>query len=82
MINYGINANTTNNTFGIYINGINNPNTNLETTSSNLSPSTSIILELNTNDTISLGAINTSPTSPLILQINTINAYITITSLD
>lgn len=82
LINYGIKSTTIGNTIGIYINGVNNPNTNIETQTSDLTPSSSIILDLNVNDTITLGAINASTSAPLTLQNNTINAYITIISLD
>lgn len=82
MINYGIKSTTIGNTIGIYINGINNANTNLETIISDLNPSSSIILELKDNDTITLGAVNASSSIPLTLQNNTINAYVTVTSLD
>lgn len=82
MINYGLKSTTIGNTFGLYVNGINNTNTNIETTISDLSPSASIILELNQNDSLTLGAVNASINQPLTLQTNTINAYITIISLD
>lgn len=82
LINYGIKSTTTGNVIGIYINGTNNNNTNLETIISNLNPSGSIILNLNNNDVITLGAVNASNDNPLILQDNTINAYIAIISLD
>ena len=82
IINYGIRSSTINNTIGIYINGINSPNTNLDTLISDLNPSASIILNLNANDVITLGAVNASETTPLTLQNNTINAYITIISID
>ena len=80
-INYGIKSNTSGNIIGIYINGINNSNTNIETTS-NSTTSNTIILNLNSSDTISLGVINATNNSPLNLQDNTISAYITIISLD
>ena len=80
-INYGIKSTTIGNIIGIYINGNNNTNTNLETITNNLNPTGSIILNLNTNDVISLGVVNASNAS-LTLQDNTINAYITIISLD
>jgi len=82
MINYGIKSTTIGNIIGIYINGVNNTNTNLETLISDLNPSSSIILELNSNDTITLGAVNASIGIPLTLQTNTINSYITVMSLD
>lgn len=82
LINYGIKSTTIGNIIGIYINGVNNTNTNLETIISDLNPSSSIILELNANDVITLGAINTSESTPLTLQNNTINAYIAVVSLD
>ena len=82
MINYGIKSTTIGNTIGIYINGNNNTNTNLQTIISDLNPSSSIILQLNANDAITLGAVNASESIPLTLQDNTINAYITIISLD
>ena len=82
LINYGIKSTTIGNEIGIYINGINNTNTNVETLISDLNPSSSIILELNANDNITLGAVNANASSPLTLQNNTINAYITIISLD
>lgn len=82
MINYGIKSTTISNIIGIYINGINNTNTNLETIISDLNPASSIILNLNANDVITLGAVNASESAPLTLQNNTINAYITIISLD
>jgi hypothetical protein len=81
LINYGIQTETANNTIGIYINGINNNNTNITTTENNLSKNASIILNLNTNDTITLGAVDASITQ-LTLQENTINAYLTIISID
>ena len=82
MINYGIKSTTIGNTIGIYINGVNNSNTNLETIISDLNPSSSIILELNENDVITLGTVNASISAPLTLQNNTINAFVTIISLD
>lgn len=82
LINYGIKSTTIGNTIGIYINGVNNINTNIETLISDLNPSSSIILDLNATDVITLGAVNASVSSPLTLQNNTINAYITIISLD
>ena len=82
MINYGIKSTTIENTLGLYINGTNNQNTNIETTINDLNPSSSIILELNENDTITLGVINASSTQPLTLQPNTTNAYLTIISLN
>ena len=82
MINYGIKSTTIGNTFGIYVNGINNQNTNLETSISDLNPYSSIILQLNANDTLTLGAVNASASQQLTLQTNTINAYLTIISLD
>ena len=82
MINYGIKSTTIGNTVGIYVNGLNNTNTNLETSINSLNPSSSIILQLNENDNITLGAVNASASSPLTLQSNTTNAYITIMSLD
>ena len=81
MINYGIKSTTTGNEIGIYINGVNNANTNIETLISDMNTSSSIILNLNANDVITLGAVNAS-SSPLTLQTNTINAYMTIISLD
>lgn len=82
MINYGIKSTTIGNTIGLYINGINNVNTNLETIISDLNPSASIILELNNDDAITLGVVNAAVGTPLILQSNTINSYLTVTSLD
>jgi hypothetical protein len=82
LINYGIKSTTIGNEIGLYINGINNQNTNIGTLTSDLNPSSSIILELNNNDTITLEAINASASQPLTLQENTINAYITILSLN
>jgi len=82
LINYGIKSITIGNEIGIYINGINNTNTNVETIISDLNPSSSIILELNANDNITLGAVNANSSSPLTLQNNTINAYLTVISLD
>ena len=82
LISYGIQSTTTGNIIGLYINGINNTNTNLETTQNNLSPSSTIILNLNTNSILNLGTINATTTNPLTLQNNTINAYLTITSLN
>lgn len=81
LINYGIKSTTIGNIIGIYINGNNNTNTNLETITNDLNTSSSIILNLNINDLISLGAVNAS-NNPLTLQDNTINAYLTIISLD
>lgn len=82
LINYGIKSTTIGNIIGMYINGINNQNTNLETIISDLNPSSSIILDLQQSDTITLGAVNASTSNPLTLQSNTINAYITIICLD
>lgn len=82
LINYGIKSTTSGNIIGLYINGNNNINTNLETTQNNLNQSTSIILYINENDVITLGAVNANETLPLTLENNTINAYITIISLD
>ena len=81
LINYGVTSSSSGNIIGIYINGTNNPNKNIETTNNSTTSST-IILSLNSNDTISLGVINASNDTPLILKDNSINAYITITSLD
>lgn len=81
LINYGLNSSTTDNIFGLYINGVNNTNTNLETKINNSNPSSTVILQLNANDTLTLGAINATPASPLTLKTNTINAYITLISL-
>lgn len=81
LINYGIQTTTTNNTVGIYINGINNTNTNITTTENDLNKDASIILNLNSSDTITLGTVDAS-TTPLTLQDGTINAYLTIISLD
>ena len=81
LINYGLSSSTTDNIFGLYINGINNINTNLETRINNLNPSSSVILNLNANDTLTLGVINATPNNPLTLEPNTINAYITLISL-
>jgi len=82
LINYGIKSTTIANIIGIYVNGTNRATTNLETIISDLNPSSSIILELNENDAITLGAVNASASNPLTLQNNTINAYITMISLD
>lgn len=82
LINYGIQSTTIGNEIGLYINGTNNQNTNIRTLTSNSNPSSSIILELNNNDTIALGTINASTSQPLTLQENTINAYITISTID
>lgn len=82
IINYGIKSTTIGNIVGIYINGINNTNTNIETAMNNLNTSVSIILNLNSNDIITLGAVNASNENPLTLQQNTINSYLTIISLD
>ena len=82
MINYGIKSTTIGNEIGIYINGTNNVNTNLVTLISDLNPSSSVILELNANDVITLGAVNANESTPLTLQNNTINAYMTIISLE
>lgn len=81
-IDYGVNPITSNNTIGIYINGNNIENTNLNNNENNNFISSSIILNLNKNDVITLGAINASESTPLTLANGNINAYITITSLD
>lgn len=81
LINYGIQTTTANNTVGIYINGTNNTNTNITTNENDLNKDASIILNLNSNDTITLGAVDAS-TTQLTLQDGTINAYLTIISLD
>lgn len=81
LINYGIQSTTSDNTIGLYINGTNNTNTNITTTENDLNPDASIILTLNSTDTITLGAVNASIV-PLTLQDGTINAYLTIISLD
>lgn len=81
LINYGIDSSTIDNIFGLYINGVNNTNTNLETKINNSNPSSSAILQLNAFDTLTLGVVNATPTSPLTLKTNTTNAYITLISL-
>lgn len=81
LINYGIKSSTSENIIGIYVNGTNNPITNIKT-ETNSTISNTIILNLNNNDTISLRTINATNNIPLTLQDSTINAYITITSLD
>lgn len=81
-IDYGIKPLTSNNTVGIYVNGINIENTNISNNENNNFISSSIILNLNDNDIITLGAVNASQTTPLALTNGNINAYITITSLD
>ena len=82
MINYGIKSTTISNTIGVYINGVNNTNTNLETLISDLNPTSSIILQLNSGDTLTLGVVNATTANSLALQNSTINAYMTIISLD
>ena len=82
IIDYGINSTTIGNIVVIYINGINNINSNLQTNTNNTNPSSSIILQLNELDNITLGAVNATSSNPLTLQPNTINAYITIMSID
>ena len=81
LINYGISSLTSNNIIGLYINGINNQNTNIRT-KENSSINSSLILDLKQNDTLTLNAISVSQESPLILEENTINAYITMQSID
>ena len=82
LISYGITSTTIDNIVGIYINGINNQNTNLRTIQNSTNISSSIILNLNQNDIITLGTTNATTTNPLTLEENTINAYITIINLD
>lgn len=82
LINYGIKSTTIGNIIGIYINGSNIINTNINTVISDLNPSASIILDLNESDVITLGAVNADETLPLTLENNTTNAYLTIISLD
>ena len=78
LLNYGIKSTTIGNTVGIYINGNNKTDTNIETKINALNPSYSLILNLNTSDTITLGAVNANEATPLTLE----NVYITIISLD
>lgn len=80
MINYGVKTITNNNIIGIFINGVNNLNTNINTNNYNIN--SSIILQLNQNDNIVLGVTNATDITPLILEESTINAYLTIISLD
>lgn len=82
LINYGIKSTTIGNIIGIYINGENNANTNINTVISDLNPSASVILDLNETDVITLGAVNADEAQPLTLEDDTINAFITIISLD
>ena len=82
LISYGVKSTTTDNIVGIYINGVNNTNTNINTITNDLNPSASIILNLNESDVISLGAVNANENLPLTLEDNTLNAFITIISLD
>ena len=82
LINYGIKSTTIDNIVGLYINGTNNTNTNINTLISDLNPSSSVILDLNANDVITLGAVNADETLPLTLEDNTINAFVTLISLD
>ena len=79
-ISYGVQTNDIGK-FGLYINNVNNTNTNKTTTTNYNGFDATVILTIAENDTLKLGAVEI-PETDITLPNGTLNSYITVRKID